>query len=252
MQVHRLRLVNFRQHEDTDLRFAPGLTGVIGPNGSGKTTLLEALAWAIYGSKAARGTAESIRRRNAPPRARVEASLEFSLGAHRYRVVRTLHAAELYQDAEPTPIADSPSAVTERLTRILGMTRDEFFNTYFTGQKELAIMSSMTAKERSKPELINAKRKIRIAKGSGTTVQEVNKLLKMHQEMANAMKRLKKMGGLGKLAAMFGKGGLEGALGGLAPGAMPPGGLGGGAALPGLGGGSPFNLPPGYDKFTKK
>ena len=74
----------------------------------------------------------------------------------------------------------------------------------------------------------------------------------MHQEMATVMKRLKKMGGLGKLAAMFGKGGMEGALGGLAPGAMPPGGLGGGApALPGLGG-QPFNLPPGFDKFTKK
>jgi signal recognition particle subunit SRP54 len=118
-----------------------------------------------------------------------------------------------------------------------------------------AMLSSMTAKERSKPELINAKRKIRIAKGSGTTVQEINKLLKMHMEMANAMKRLKKMGGLGKLAAMFNKGGLEGAIGGLAPpGAMPPGGLGlggGGTALPGLGGG-PFNLPPGFDKFSKK
>ena len=100
-----------------------------------------------------------------------------------------------------------------------------------------AMMSSMTAKERARPELINAKRKIRIAKGSGTTVQEVNKLLKMHQEMANAMKRLKKMGGLGKLAAMFGKGGLEGALGGLAPGRAAARRLGGGGAgLPGLGG----------------
>ena len=106
-----------------------------------------------------------------------------------------------------------------------------------------AMMSSMTAKERAKPELINAKRKIRIAKGSGTTVQEVNKLLKMHQEMSTVMKRLKKMGGLGKLAAMFGKGGLEGALGGIAPGALPPGALGGGGGLPGLGG-PPFNLPP--------
>ena len=47
-----------------------------------------------------------------------------------------------------------------------------------------AIISSMTPKERGKPELMNAKRKIRVAKGSGTTVQEVNKLLKMHQEMA--------------------------------------------------------------------
>src|SRR3954471_5355301 len=118
-----------------------------------------------------------------------------------------------------------------------------------------AMLSSMTAKERSKPEVINAKRKIRIAKGSGTTVQEINKLLKMHQELSSAMKRLKKMGGLGKLAAMFSKGGLEGALGGLAPpGALPPGGLPGlgGGGLPGLGGGSPFNLPPRFDKFSKK
>jgi len=116
-----------------------------------------------------------------------------------------------------------------------------------------AMLSSMTAKERARPEIVNAKRKIRIAKGSGTTVQEINKLLKMHQEMATAMKRLKKMGGFGKLAAMFSKGGLEGALGGLAPpGALPPGGLGGGGpALPGLGG-QPFNLPPGFDKFSKK
>jgi signal recognition particle subunit SRP54 len=118
-----------------------------------------------------------------------------------------------------------------------------------------AMLSSMTAKERARPDIINAKRKIRVAKGSGTTVQEINKLLKMHQEMSTAMKRLKKMGGFGKLAAMFGKGGLEGALGGLAPsGGLPSGGLGasGGGALPGLGGSAPFNLPPGFNKFSKK
>ncbi|HTK59155.1 MAG TPA: signal recognition particle protein [Sphingomicrobium sp.] len=110
-----------------------------------------------------------------------------------------------------------------------------------------AMMSSMTAKERAKPELINAKRKIRIAKGSGTTVQEVNKLLKMHLEMSNAMKRLKKLGGFGKLASMFSGGGMEKALAGIAPGGELPGGL------PGLpGSNSPFNLPPGFDKFGKK
>src|SRR3546814_19363865 len=52
-----------------------------------------------------------------------------------------------------------------------------------------AMIGSMTHKERDKPALINAKRKIRIAKGSGTTVQEVNKLLTMHLERSNAMKR---------------------------------------------------------------
>jgi signal recognition particle subunit SRP54 len=112
-----------------------------------------------------------------------------------------------------------------------------------------AMLSSMTAKERAKPEIINAKRKIRVAKGSGTTVQEINKLLKMHQEMSTAMKRLKKMGGLGKLAAMFGGGGLGGIGGAGGAGGLP--GLGGAGALPGLGG-SPFNLPPGFDKFSKK
>ena len=109
-----------------------------------------------------------------------------------------------------------------------------------------AMMSSMTARERTKPEIINAKRKIRIAKGSGTTVQDVNKLLKMHQEMSTAMKRLKKMGGFGKLAAMFGGGGGIGGAGG-----MPELG-GGGGGLPGLGGSAPFNLPAGFDKFSKK
>lgn len=112
-----------------------------------------------------------------------------------------------------------------------------------------AMLSSMTAKERAKPEVVNAKRKIRIAKGSGTTVQDVNKLLKMHQEMSTVMKRLKKMGGLGKLAAMFGGGGLGGAGG---AGGLPGLGGGGSPALPGLGGGQPFNLPPGFDKFSKK
>src|SRR5690349_4279815 len=113
-----------------------------------------------------------------------------------------------------------------------------------------AMLSSMTSKERSKPEIINAKRKIRVAKGSGTTVQEINKLLKMHQEMSTVMKRLKKMGGLGKLAAMFGGGG--GGLGGLGgAGGLPGLGGAGGASLPGLGG-QPFNLPPGFDKFSKK
>jgi len=116
-----------------------------------------------------------------------------------------------------------------------------------------AMLSSMTAKERIKPDVINAKRKIRIAKGSGTTVQDVNKLLKMHQEMSTVMKRLKKMGGLGKLAAMFGGGPGLGGLGGASgAGGLPGLGGGGSPALPGLGGGQPFNLPPGFDKFSKK
>ena len=112
-----------------------------------------------------------------------------------------------------------------------------------------AVIGSMTPKERTKPELINAKRKIRIAKGSGTTVQEVNKLLKMHQEMAGAMKKIRKMGGLKGLGQMFGGGGggLGGMLGGGGMPHLPPGG--GMPKLPGLPGGGP---PPGFNKFGKR
>ncbi|MDF2637074.1 MAG: signal recognition particle protein [Novosphingobium lindaniclasticum] len=109
-----------------------------------------------------------------------------------------------------------------------------------------AIIGSMTQKERVNPALLNAKRKIRVANGSGTNVQDVNKLLKMHQEMSKAMKQIKKMGGLKGLAAMFGKGGLDAAMPGLGgPGGM--GGLGGTGGLPGLGAGGPD-----LSKFLKK
>ena len=92
-----------------------------------------------------------------------------------------------------------------------------------------AIIGSMTPKERARPDLLNAKRKIRVAKGSGVQVQDVNKLIKMHQEMERAMKQIKKMGGLKGLGALFGKrGGGMGGMGG-------PGGAGGMGGLPGLG-----------------
>jgi DNA repair protein SbcC/Rad50 len=149
MQINRIRLLNFRQHENTEIELGPGLTGIVGPNGAGKTTILEAIAWAMYGMPAARGNRETLRRRGAPPRARVEVEVEFTLGAHHYRIVRSLNQAELYQDGDPAPVAYSLGSVTERVTRLLGMTRDEFFNTYFTGQKELAVMAAMSAPERA-------------------------------------------------------------------------------------------------------
>jgi signal recognition particle subunit SRP54 len=102
-----------------------------------------------------------------------------------------------------------------------------------------AIIGSMTPKERRNPDLLNAKRKKRVAAGSGTSVQEINKLIKMHQEMARAMKQIRKMGGLKGLGSLLGGAG-GGDIGGGGMGGM---GGGGAPALPGLGGGSlPANL----------
>ena len=127
-----------------------------------------------------------------------------------------------------------------------------------------AIIGSMTPKERARPDLLNAKRKIRIAKGSGVQVQDINKLIKMHQEMERAMKQIKKMGGLKGLAAMFTGGGLGaampgaagdmgmgGGLAGLGGGGL--GGMGGGGGFPGLGGPGQGNKGgPDLSKFLKK
>ena len=89
--------------------------------------------------------------------------------------------------------------------------------------RQLAILSSMTPGERRRPELIKASRKQRISRGSGTTVQDVNKLLKQYQEASRMMKRVKKLGK---------KGLMRHGLSGMLPGA------GGGRGFGGMGGGA--------------
>ena len=150
MRLNSIRLRNFRQHADTYIELSSGITGIIGPNGSGKSTILEAIAWALYGMGAARGNRDSIRSYTAPPRAQVNVELDFTLGGHRYRVSRGLTNAEVYLDGASVPIATTVSQTTEYLARRLGMTKEEFFNTYFTGQKELGVMAAMGPTERAK------------------------------------------------------------------------------------------------------
>ena len=133
-------------------------------------------------------------------------------------------------------------------------------------KRQQAIISSMTRKERKTPKVLNASRKKRVAAGSGSSVQEVNQLLKMHRQMADMMKKMSGKGGkgmMGKMAAAMGMPGMGGkGMPGMGGGGMPdmagmdpkqledmarkmgggglPGGMGGGMPkLPGLGG-SPF------------
>ena len=80
--------------------------------------------------------------------------------------------------------------------------------------RQVAIINSMTKKERADPDLLNARRRVRIANGSGTRVEDVNKLMKQHRQMADMMKKVSK-GGLGSLAGMLG------GQGGKMPGGMP-------------------------------
>ncbi|NRB38902.1 MAG: signal recognition particle protein [Pseudomonadales bacterium] len=92
-----------------------------------------------------------------------------------------------------------------------------------------AMIDSMTPLERRKPELLNGSRKRRITQGSGTQLQDLNRLIKQHKQMQKMMKKLTKKGGMQNMMrgmqGMMGKGGMPPGMGGM-PG-LPPG-LGGG------------------------
>ncbi|QQA43437.1 signal recognition particle protein [Pelagovum pacificum] len=123
-------------------------------------------------------------------------------------------------------------------------------------RRQVALINSMTKKERANPQLLQASRKKRIAAGAGLEVSELNKLIKQHRQMADMMKKIGKMGKGGALKQMMrqmtGKGGpsaddmaaAQAELGKM--GQMPPGAGG----MPGLGGGA--GLPSGLSGFGKK
>jgi signal recognition particle subunit SRP54 len=133
-------------------------------------------------------------------------------------------------------------------------------------KRQIAIIDSMTPKERRNPDLLKASRKKRIAAGSGTTPEAINKLLKMHRGMADMMKMMggAKRGPLAGLAQAMGFGSgaptpeqmaemAKKMPGGQLPSNMPklPPNLPGLPGLPGLGGkfpGLPGGLPPGLGK----
>lgn len=101
-----------------------------------------------------------------------------------------------------------------------------------------ALINSMTPAERRNPDILNGSRKRRITVGSGTTIQDLNRLIKQHKQMAKMMKKMKGGGMMKMMRGMGGLPGMKGMKGGMPPmGGMPPGGL------PGMGG----DLPPGMD-----
>jgi len=119
-------------------------------------------------------------------------------------------------------------------------------------KRQQAIISSMTKAERKTPKLLNASRKKRVAAGSGTSVQDINKLVKMHRQMADMMKTMGKK--RGALSGLFGGGGMPEMPAELPPGSelpanfpgLPSGGFPGG--FPGL----PGSLPPGLPGLPQK
>jgi signal recognition particle subunit SRP54 len=110
-------------------------------------------------------------------------------------------------------------------------------------KRQMAIIDSMTPRERRNPDLLKASRKKRIAAGSGTTPEAINKLLKMHRGMADMMKAM----GSGKRSPLAGLGQMMGFGGGAAPTPEQMAELA--KKMPAGAGGNPMNLPPTMPKL---
>ncbi|MCB2105691.1 MAG: signal recognition particle protein, partial [Rhodobacteraceae bacterium] len=127
-------------------------------------------------------------------------------------------------------------------------------------RRQIALINSMTKKERANPDLMQASRKRRVAAGAGLDVAELNKLLKMHRQMADMMKKMGKGGAMKQaLKQMMGKGGAMPDPSKMSPAEMEAmakgmregmGGMPGGMpGLPGMGG---LKLPSGLSGLMKK
>lgn len=153
MKLVSLELKNFRQYLDSRIAFSDGVTGIIGPNGSGKTTILEAVAWALYGSPAVRGTNDTIRARASEGGAKVSVRLVFELSGSLYTVTRTLDASGRNSTAvlevDGRPLRSGVNEVSDAVQRLLRMDYRAFFTSFFTAQKELDFMSQMDPRARA-------------------------------------------------------------------------------------------------------
>ena len=156
MILHSLRLYNFRRFRRVEIEFPENVIGLLGRNGAGKSTLLEAMAWALYGSRAARTDKLQIRSQFADERDNCEVELAFKLGSEKYRVFRSLAGknavgeAALYHGDSLVPAAVRDSGVNQEIERLLGLDQRAFEVSIFAKQKELATLGDLQNEERRK------------------------------------------------------------------------------------------------------
>ena len=152
MILKTLTLKNFRKFKSSTVEFPDGVTGVIGLNGAGKSTIFEAIAWVLYGSVAARTSADEIKRIGAEKSEPCRVELDFVFEEDNYRVVREMKGKSLTVSATVTIngkiAATSAEVATKYIQKKLGMDFKSFYTSIFAKQKELNTLSSMNASER--------------------------------------------------------------------------------------------------------
>lgn len=152
MKIIELELKNFKQYKTLNLKFPEGLIGIVGSNGSGKSTLFDAIRCALFGEIPF--NKEHLRFASAEKNETVSVALIFECSGKRYKVIREFRGiqlnphAKLYEDNSKESSVSQQNPVTTKIEQILGMNRDAFIHSVFSGQKDLGRISETKGSER--------------------------------------------------------------------------------------------------------
>ena len=141
MQLVSLSMRNFKKYRHADLEFQNGLIGIVGSNGAGKSTIVDAIAWALYGSKASTIKRELIRNAYAKENEPVEVKLGININNQDYIIYRAMKGKGLSPEAKLFSgikvIAFGSSEVDQKIGEILRISFDDFMKTFYARQKDL-------------------------------------------------------------------------------------------------------------------
>jgi len=154
MVLQKLLLENFKQYASLDLEFKEGLIGIIGKNGSGKSSIFDGILLCLFGSTVSTDKA-FYKTSWAEKKDHVKLELWLEVAGKQYRILREFRGKALaphagIYDQKDVQLATGATAVNTEVSRLIGMDKDAFTRSIFSGQKELGILSNTKGEERKK------------------------------------------------------------------------------------------------------
>jgi DNA repair protein SbcC/Rad50 len=141
MHLNRLSLRNFKKYRRAEIEFQDGLTGIVGGNGAGKSTIVEAVAWALYGSKASTIKRDFIKNARAGENDSVSVVLSLRMGNQELSISRGMRgksmSPEAALDIDGRRVASGSREVDGRLEEMLKISFQDFMKTFYARQKDL-------------------------------------------------------------------------------------------------------------------
>ncbi len=152
MKLLQLTIRNFRVIRKADLLFPDQVIGITGPNGAGKSSIVEAVAWALYGARAARSGKEEIKSTYAATDDDCAVGLEFEIGQEHYRLERRLvgrtERTEVSLHRNGSRESSGTIETEKHVAQLLGLDWRGFQTSFLARQQELNALASLTPVDR--------------------------------------------------------------------------------------------------------